>query len=209
LIRYEEAKDQSQIAFCLDLYQMDKEIRHRGHTNVVVFACAAIQSWGLAAGQDVPSSAGQQQPEISAQTSALSGSKKSSAGVVAEEQRKTIKGRIFGVLNRIRKESWWVSYADLILENVMHDRVAGWSGLEEEKKAIHKLLETVDKKAEADFMDSEVVRLKSAVRLAVERNLEERVNNKKVTVGIPARSLKNHHRPFLPAIFHCCRADDY
>ena len=194
---------------------MDKEIRHRGHTNVVVFACAAIQSLGLTAGQDVPSSAGQQQPEISAQTSVMSGSKKPLAGVVAEEQRKTKlpkKNRGMDVLRRIWKESWWVSYAHLILKNVKRDRVAGWSGLEEEKKAIHKLLETVGNKAEADFKDKEVVRLKSAVRLAVERNLEERINNKKVTVGIPARSLKNHHRPFLPAIFHnfhCCRADDY
>jgi hypothetical protein len=176
-IRYDNAKEESQIDFCLDLYIMDKEIRHRGHTNVIVFAFAALKALfaTFEAGQDGSVS-------------------EKAAGAVEGRQPKSIRSKVMRVLEQIRQDVWWVAYAHLILKNVKQDRAKARLGLEEEQAAIKALLDAVENAKGVE--PEEAKRLKRAVRLAVERNLEERVNNKKVTVGGRAtRELCFAHTP--------------
>ena len=143
---------------------MDKEIRHRGHTNVIVFAFAALKAL-------FASFAAEQDGSVS----------EKKAGAVEGKQPKTIQSKVMRVLKQIRQEVWWVAYAHRILKNVKQDRAKARLGLEEEQTAIKALLDAVENAK--GVVPDEAKRLKRAVRLAVERNLEERVNNKKVTVS--------------------------
>ncbi len=42
-VRYEAAKEESQIAYCLDLYTLDAGIRNKGHTNAPAFLLAVAR----------------------------------------------------------------------------------------------------------------------------------------------------------------------
>ena len=49
MIRYESAKEASQIDYCLHLYAINENMRTKGHTNVIVLACAAFQHFTMSA----------------------------------------------------------------------------------------------------------------------------------------------------------------
>jgi hypothetical protein len=154
----------------LELYALDKEIRHRGHTNVIVFVAAALRAAGPAFEAEQGNTGGG------------SGQESSPGG------QKTIKGKISKILNRLWKEEWWVGFAELILKNVKRDRAADRSGLEEEMDAIKEMRVAVDDQGSGiNVKGTDLARLKKAVRLAVERNQEERANKKKVMVRGLAR----------------------
>jgi hypothetical protein len=44
-VRYEAAKEESQIAYCLDLYNLDAGIRSKGHTNAPAFLLAVARQY--------------------------------------------------------------------------------------------------------------------------------------------------------------------
>jgi hypothetical protein len=149
---------------------MDKEIRHRGHTNVIVFAFAAFKAFF---------------ESLEAER------------VVEGKPVKTLRGKVMKVLKQLHQEVWWITYAHRILKNVMKDRAKARLGHEEEQEYIKELQEAVEKNEKSE----RVGMLKEAVRLVVERNLEERVNIKKVTVGGRA-SAQNLLCPHLPTTIH-------
>ncbi len=161
---------------------MDKEIRHRGHTNVIVFAYAALQAFLQSLEEEQGDSSGQQQPGIATQKNVK---KVRQQEISADRQAsgvKTVKGKVMLVLEQIQKEVWWLEYAKRILGIVMEGRAETKSvGLEEEKTAIEEIGKALAEPKELSL--EEKVRLKKVVRLAVERTLEERVSNKKVTVS--------------------------
>ena len=53
-----------------------------------------------------------------------------------------------GLVERVKKEWRWYTYAQRILDNVMQNRAAGWSRLDEEKEAIKAMLVAIDGKEE-------------------------------------------------------------
>ncbi len=169
---------------------MDKEIRHRGHTNVIVFAYAALQAFFQV--QLIEEDKGEQPPGVDTQKNVKKESQQeisADSSAPASGGVKTLKGKVMKVLKEIQEQVWWLRYAKRILRIVMKDRAETRSvGLEEEKAAIEDIIKAEQKLPSLD----EKVRLKKAVRLAVERTLEERVSNKKITVSrrVSAKTLQ-------------------
>ncbi len=175
---------------------MDKEIRLRGHTNVIVFAYSAhqafLQSLDLEEEQGVSTTAAQKQPGFDTQMDVKKGTQQeSTAGRSASAGIKTVKGKVMLVLKQIQKQVWWLTYAENILKIEMKNRAETKPvGMEKEKAAISKIVNAEPKLDSLGFEEKLV--LKTAVRLAVGRTLEERISNKKVTVSrcVSAYTLK-------------------
>ncbi len=165
---------------------MDKEIRHRGHTNIIFFLGAAFQAYvddPKLANSEITAKGGQE---------------------VANKGQGLLIGKIDRVLEKrnLTLKEWWVAYAERIHKKLIQNRAASHSGLLEEQEAINSMLEMVDDKEESQLVYKAAVILRKVVRLAVERNQEERLNDKKVTVSgcvCQILGIRDIHPPHSPA----------